>query len=158
MEKKLWWNMRERMKNELGDSKFLHFNWISNEFLMSFQGEICTNHENLTGSCIEFPKCTSLYNEYRADPKQSIDKIRANQRICGNRRPARDPLVCCSEGIQSPAGSTGSTSGSKLISREDGCGITKVQHNRVVGGVPAEKGEWKFQVHEQVFNVRVLVF
>lgn len=31
--------------------------------------------------------------------------------------------------------------GSRLLTPEEGCGVSKVPHNRVVGGVPAKKGE-----------------
>lgn len=31
--------------------------------------------------------------------------------------------------------------GTRLLTPEEGCGVSKVPHNRVVGGVPAKKGE-----------------
>jgi hypothetical protein len=43
---------------------------------------------------------------------------------------------------QSPIG----VRSSRLISREEGCGVSKVPHNRVVGGVPAKKGMNQVQV------------
>lgn len=56
-----------------------------------------------------------------------------------------DVQICCphektniTDGIKSSVGS-----GTRLITMDEGCGITKVTLPRVVGGIPAKKGKCK---------------
>jgi hypothetical protein len=42
---------------------------------------------------------------------------------------------------ETPIAQPNSGIGARLLTPEEGCGISKVPHNRVVGGVPAKKGD-----------------
>lgn len=189
-----------------------------------FLGESCNTHNNLSGICVELPSCQSLIQLYRNDRSQrTIDILVANQQSCGNRKVDRNPLMCCSDGVeqqnsqpppppqelnsrgpactspdnlegfcinvkecpavleeflkrrndpeyvryiqqsnancnyerqaiccpnQSPPPQNQQNSqqptSSNTVSRlalPDQCGVSKVPHNRVVGGVPAKKGK-----------------
>lgn len=189
-----------------------------------FLGDSCNTHNNLRGVCIELPSCESLIQLYRDDRSQrTIDILVANQQNCGNRKVGRNPLMCCSDGVQQstppppvpqelnargPACSTPdnlngfcinvkecpavldeflkrrndpeyvrfiqqsnancnyerqaiccpnqspppsqnqqnnqqqtSSNTASRLAEPDQCGVSKVPHNRVVGGVPAKKGK-----------------
>jgi hypothetical protein len=60
--------------------------------------------------------------------------------------PVTSAPVITEPATQSPVTQAPTGLSSRLISREEGCGISKVPHNRVVGGVPAKKGMSQVQV------------
>lgn len=44
----------------------------------------------------------------------------------------------------------------RLLTPETGCGYSKVQNTRIVGGVPAKNGAWPWLVYKQtIYNLIV---
>lgn len=86
-----------RIRNRFGELEN-----ISHGFkLLLIKGENCENHERLLGRCVELPQCSTLINLYRSNPSQdTINILIQNQRSCGNRKVGRNPLMCCSDGVQ----------------------------------------------------------
>lgn len=82
-------------------------------------GESCTTHDNFAGVCTELPSCATLINLYRSNPSQNtVNILLTNQKNCGNRKVGKNPLMCCSDGVQqttrppptsAPAGNSCST-------------------------------------------------
>lgn len=66
----------------------------------------------------------------------------ASQAVCCPRdlpQPVQAPPKPVDE---TPIARPNSGVGSRLLTPSEGCGVSKVPHNRVVGGVPAKKGEF----------------
>lgn len=55
-------------------------------------------------------------------------------------------------GDETPIAQPTPRSGTRLPVPSEGCGVSKVPHNRVVGGVPAKKGKQEFQCRYFKFN------
>lgn len=70
----------------------------------------------------------------------------ASQAICcPNDAAAADPTTAAPVVIPAPVTPTPiaeTRSQLRLLTPSEGCGYSKVPHNRVVGGVPAKKGGW----------------
>lgn len=98
--------------------------------------------------------CSYLLNLYtsRRGDRQLIGFIQESNRICNYAETA----VCCpnlNEITEGPVFSstpqpiaptsprTASTT-PRLLTREEGCGVSNATHHRVVGGVPAQLGAW----------------
>jgi hypothetical protein len=62
----------------------------------------------------------------------------ASQAVCCPREQAQPPRGPIDE---TPIAQPNSGTGARLLTPAEGCGVSKVPHNRVVGGVPAKKGE-----------------
>ena len=70
----------------------------------------------------------------------------ASQAVCcPNEQPVTQPPPSPPRSDETPIAQPntggGGGVGSRLLTPEEGCGVSKVPHNRVVGGVPAQKGE-----------------
>lgn len=61
-------------------------------------GEPCSTYNNLRGVCVQFQNCVSLIQHYQMTQDQN--SLVVSQRNCGNRRIGRNPLLCCSDGVQ----------------------------------------------------------
>ncbi|CRL00605.1 CLUMA_CG013865, isoform A [Clunio marinus] len=119
-------------------------------------GDACNTPDNIYGYCIDVRKCQSVLTTFiqrQKDPEyiQYIRQSNANcnyasQSICCPRDNANPTTSRPVQPVQRPdetqPAQPNSAVSSRLLLPSEGCGISKVPHNRVVGGVPAKKGEW----------------
>lgn len=111
---------------------------------------------------LDVKQCPSILNEYtkRKNDPEYVRYIRqsnancnyASQAVCcpidGASQPEPTAAPITSPPVtQPPVTQPAVTTHSRLLTRDEGCGVTKVPHNRVVGGVPAKKGKSQVQVH-----------
>jgi hypothetical protein len=113
------------------------------------RGPACTSPDNLSGYCINVKQCQPILDEFlrrRNDPEyvRYIQQSNANcnyqsQAICcpNNANPATQPPQPPPQPTQPQPNNVNTAS--RLASPSE-CGVSKVPHNRVVGGVPAKKG------------------
>lgn len=112
-------------------------------------GPVCYTPDNISGYCINVRQCPVILNTYiqrQKDPVY-IQYIRDSNANCNYAR----QTICCpnqsTEQTQPPqltpaptlTPNTGVSSRSQLLTPSQ-CGVSKVPHNRVVGGAPAKKG------------------
>lgn len=118
----------------------------------------CIGPDSREGYCISLRSCPSLLGEFlqRQKDPQYVRFIQQSNAICNYIQ----PNVCCPLDVQAPpttppptvapppAPATEGPSLSKnadivsLPTPAEGCGFSKVEHNRVVGGVPAALHGW----------------
>jgi Regulatory CLIP domain of proteinases len=113
-------------------------------------GNPCRTPDDINGYCIGVKQCPSvlqIFVQRQKDPEY-IKYIRqsnancnyASQAICcPNDAPVTQPPLPTSPD-ETPIAQPNRV-GSRLFLPSEGCGVSKVPHNRVVGGVPAKKGE-----------------
>lgn len=108
--------------------------------LTIFKGQSCTTPEGSSSSCVLIEDCATIYKDYNEKKKdpEFRDYIRNLNAICNY----ASKTVCCPKTAYSTAKPSPSlsSSGTRLFSIPD-CGVSKTQHNRVVGGAPAAKGD-----------------
>ncbi|XP_040158699.1 uncharacterized protein LOC120897712 [Anopheles arabiensis] len=130
----------------------------------------CIGPDNREGYCINIRSCPDVLNEFvqrQRDP-QYVQYIRQSNAVCNYIQ----PNVCCplqksappapptvpptapptapppppppppAPVTQAPPAPAPSSGPVELLTPETGCGYSTVQHNRVVGGVPAELNGW----------------
>lgn len=104
-------------------------------------GPACTSPENFNGYCINVKQCPSILDEFlrrRQDPEY-VRYIQQSNANCNYASQA----VCCPNDApqqQQPSQQPTANLGNRL-SNPGECGVSKVPHNRVVGGVPAKIGK-----------------
>lgn len=121
----------------------------------------CIGPDNREGNCLSLRACPSLLNEFlqRQKEPQFVRFIQQSNAVCNYIQ----PNVCCPLESYTPAPPTPpptvappappapATEGpsqtknnaiTTLPSPDTGCGYSKVEHNRVVGGVPAALHGW----------------
>lgn len=124
------------------------------------QGASCETPDGYYGSCTTIKACPSVLQTFIARQKDPayikfIQQSNANcnyvqpQICCPQDAPPPPPQVVTeapfvSQPSPSPIQeqSQGGVGSSRLVTPAEGCGVSTVPHNRVVGGVPAKKGGW----------------
>ncbi|XP_053680039.1 venom protease isoform X2 [Anopheles nili] len=124
----------------------------------------CIGPDNREGYCISIRSCPDVLNEFvqrQRDP-QYVQYVRQSNAVCNYIQ----PNVCCPLArpappppapptvpptapppapvteAPTPAPPTSSVGPAELLTPETGCGYSPVEHNRVVGGVPAALNGW----------------
>lgn len=103
-------------------------------------GPSCTSPENLNGYCINVRECPKILDEF-IKRRQDPEYVRYIQSSNANCNYASQAICCPNEASQPSQPSQPSTNLGSRLGNPGECGVSKVPHNRVVGGVPAKKGE-----------------
>lgn len=113
------------------------------------QGVSCETPDGYYGSCTTIKGCPSVLQTFIARQKDPayIKFIQQSNANCNYVQ----PQICCPQNApEQPQPQVvteapvvqGGVGTSRLLTPADGCGVSTVPHNRVVGGVPAKKGGW----------------
>lgn len=103
-------------------------------------GPPCNTPDNISGFCINVRRCPVVLNTFtqrQRDPEY-IQYIRQSNANCNY----ASQTICCPNDAPvgpPPTSNTGVSTRSRLFSPPQ-CGVSRVPHNRVVGGAPAKKG------------------
>jgi hypothetical protein len=105
------------------------------------QGAACYTPDSVVGYCIGVKQCPSVLSTFiqrQRDPEY-VKYIRQSNANCNY----VSQTICCphEEAALSTGGGGGGVSTRGGLLNPPQCGVSKVPHNRVVGGVPAMIGE-----------------
>lgn len=107
-------------------------------------GPPCKTPDNISGYCISVKQCKTVLDTFlqRQKDPEYIQYIRQSNANCNY---ASQSICCPNDATQisqpNPPPNNGGVASSSRLSVPSQCGYSKVPHNRVVGGVPAKKGE-----------------
>ncbi|XP_076389576.1 transmembrane protease serine 9-like [Megachile rotundata] len=102
---------------------------------VSAEGEPCTRN-NLQGVCINIRSCPFLINILQTQGIAASEYLMST--VCYYAD--RDPIVCCPQNDSRDSKEIRDSPYGPL--QPPDCGFSSIQHQRVVGGVPAEPGAW----------------
>lgn len=104
--------------------------------------DTCLTPQQKAGSCIKIRNCQFLLNILRTEGEAAGDFLRKS--VC--RYEGKDPIVCCPTNVNENGNNENGNSGIYKESQQflypPQCGFSNVSYSRVVGGIPAEVGDW----------------
>lgn len=108
-------------------------------------GPPCTTPDSINGYCINVKQCPVVLNTFlqRQKDPEYIQYIRNSNARCEY----ASQTICCPNDASAvtqpppPPPTQGTISSRSQLFNPPQCGVSKVTHNRVVGGAPAKKGK-----------------
>lgn len=101
-------------------------------------GPPCLSPDNINGYCINVKQCPTVLNTFiqRQKDPEYVAYIRQSNANCNY----ASQVICCPNDAATSQTTGGISTRSSLLTPAQ-CGVSKVPHNRVVGGAPAIQGK-----------------